>query len=89
MACPDYLKLVIDGAELDMRAHDIEYAATDRAQTYEGSLYRVSCPWAWEHEVSAQHGYCFDIYLSGIPLPVIRKGLGPMWSPPLGVDGRT
>jgi hypothetical protein len=40
--------------------------------------------WAWEHEASAQHEHFFYMHMSGIPLSVIRKGLGPTWSPPPG-----
>ena len=47
-------------------------------------MYNVSGPWAWEHEASAQHEHFFYMSMSGIPLSVIRKGLGPAWSPPPG-----
>jgi triacylglycerol lipase len=85
--CPVYVRDVVDAAEIYMLAERIEYAPTARAHVYDGTMYNVSGPWAWEHEASAQHEHFFYMHMAGIPLEVIRRGLGPGWAPPPGDGG--
>jgi triacylglycerol lipase len=82
--CPDYVKAALDYWLVEMEMKGIAYATTDRAHVYEGKMYNVSGPWAWEHEASAQHEHLYYMFNAGIALSVIRKGLGPTWSPPPG-----
>ena len=79
---PPWLRILIDGVELIMKERHIRYVSTPRARVFEGHLYDLSSFGAWETEASAQHEHFYYMFLSGIPLQVIRNGLGPGWSPP-------
>ncbi len=79
---PMWLRLLLDGVERIMKERQIRYVPTPRARVFEGHLYDVSGLGSWEAEASAQHEHLYYMYLSGIPLDVIRNGLGPSWSPP-------
>ena len=81
-SCPPWLTLLIDAVEIDMAARKIRYASTQRPRIFEGALYDLSGLGAWEKEASAQHEHLYYMFLAGIPLQVIRNGLGPQWSPP-------
>jgi len=80
--CPEWVKLLIDGVEELLRFEQLCYASTAGPHIFEGALYDLSGDGAWEMEARAQHEHLYYMFLSGIPLQVIRNGLGPKWSPP-------
>ena len=65
-----------------MKDRHIRYVSTPGARVFEGQIYNLSGLGSWETEASAQHEHFYYMYLAGIPLKVIRGGLGPKWSPP-------
>ncbi len=81
--CPELISDALAMTEAYLSHEGVVYEATPRPAHYHGRIYPDSSQlFAWPHQASAQHEHLYYMYLTGVPLQVIRDRFNPCWSPP-------